>query len=128
MGRFEPVVRDLAERGRFTLSYREALKLIGFTLTVREAVLQDLTLFDDPPETWESESLARLDGALFATFDLEERLRAIQQKLAYLSDAGARIMGVLTTRKNFRLEWIVIILIALEMVVFLLDKLPAVMR
>jgi required for meiotic nuclear division protein 1 len=124
MGRFEPVVRDLRERGRFSLPYREALKLIGFTLSVREAVLQDLTLFDDPPETWESESLASLDGAIFSAFDLEERLGAIQKKLLYLSDAGARIMDVLTTRKNHRMEWIVIILIAVETLFFLLDRFP----
>jgi uncharacterized Rmd1/YagE family protein len=124
LGRFEPVVQSLWERGELPLSYQGALKLVGFTLKVRVAVLRDLTLFDDPPETWESESLAHLDGALFDAFDLEERLKAIQQKLAYLSDAGARVMDVLTTAKTHRLEWIVIGLIALEILFFLLEKVP----
>ena len=35
-------------------------------MEVRAAVLDNLTLFDDPPETWESESLAHLDSALYA--------------------------------------------------------------
>ncbi len=125
MARFEPVVKELGEHGRLTLRHKEALQLIGFTLEVRALVLENLTLFDDPPETWESESLAHLDGALFDAFDLEERLGAIQQKLAYLADAGARVMDVLTTRKNHRLEWIIIGLIAVEIVFFLLEKIPA---
>ena len=124
MARFEPVVADLARRGRLCLNHHQALKLIGFTMETRATVLEDLTLFDDPPETWESESLAHLDGALFDQFDLDERLGAIQQKLAYLTDAAARVIDLLTTRKNHRLEWIVIILIAVEIVFFLLEKLP----
>jgi uncharacterized Rmd1/YagE family protein len=59
-----------------------------------------------------------LDGALFDQFDLEERLSAIQQKLSYLTDAGARVMDALAHRKNVRLEWIIIILIAVEVAFF----------
>lgn len=118
LARFQPVVRTLREEGRLRLSPREALKLVGFSFEVRAAVLDNLTLFDDPPETWEDESLARLDSALFAQFDLEERIAAINQKLAYLGDASARVVEILNSRKNHHLEWIVIILIAVEIVLF----------
>lgn len=118
MVRFQPVMRGLSQYGKLFLSRHETLKSIGFAMEVRAAVLDNLTLFDRPPETWESESLAHLDRALFDHFDIEERHGAIEQKLAYLSDAGARIMDVLTTRRNHQLEWIVIILIAIEVVVF----------
>jgi required for meiotic nuclear division protein 1 len=123
MARFEPVVHALRDRGRLRLGHREAMKIVGFALEVHAAVLENLTLFDDPPETWESESLAHLDGALFAQFDLEERLSAIQQKLAYLTDAGARVMDALAHRKNVRLEWVVIVLIAVETAMFLWKEL-----
>lgn len=116
LARMQPVVRGLRERGRLGLSHREAVKLVGFTLEVRAAVLEDLTLLDDPPETWESEALDRLDAALWEAFDLEERLAAVQQKLAYLAEAAARLGELLATRKSHRLEWIVIALIAVEIV------------
>ncbi len=128
MAKFEPVMAGLASRGRLCLTHLQAMKIIGFTMETRATVLEDLTLFDDPPETWESESLAHLDSALFDQFDLDERLNAIQQKLAYLSDAAARMIDLLTTRKNHRLEWIVIILIAVEIVFFLVDKFPMLLR
>ena len=114
MARFQPVVKALNQSGKLALSHREVLKFIGFAMEVRAAVLDNLTLFDDPPETWESESLAHLDIALYAQFDLEERLRAIREKLIYLQDAGATCLGLLDTRMNLRLEWIVILLILIE--------------
>lgn len=124
MARFSPVMRDLSRHGKFFLTRLETLKIIGFAMEVRAVVLDNLTLFDAPPETWESESLAHLDSALFDHFDIEERYGAIQQKLNYLSDAGARVMDVLTTRKNHQLEWIVIALIAVEVLFFLWKELP----
>jgi uncharacterized Rmd1/YagE family protein len=124
MSRFSPVMRDLGRYGKLLLKRRETLKSIGFAMEVRAAVLDSLTLFDPPPETWESESLAHLDSALFDQFNLEERHDAIEKKLDYISDAGARVMDVLTTRKSHQLEWIVIVLITLEVLVFALKELP----
>lgn len=112
--KFRPVVTGMLEKGDLVLTQREALRIVGFAMDVRASVLDNLTLFDDPPETWESEALAHLDSALFNHFDLEERLKAINQKLAYLADAGARVMDLLATRKGHRLEWIIILLIAFE--------------
>lgn len=117
--KFRPVVSGMREKGDLVLTQKEALRIVGFAMDVRATVLDNLTLFDDPPETWESERLAHLDSALFDHFDLEERLNAINQKLAYLADAGARVMDLLATRKAHRLEWIIILLIAFEIIMAL---------
>jgi uncharacterized Rmd1/YagE family protein len=125
MSRFQPVVQALSQSGKLMLPHKKVLQLVGFALEVRAAVLDNLTLFDDPPETWESESLAHLDGALFGQFDLAERLGAIREKLGYLHDAGATFLGLLDTRKGRKLEWIIILLIFVELVFFLWkDLLP----
>jgi len=125
MARFQPVVGALSHEGKMLLPHRKVLQIIGFSMEVRAAVLDNLTLFDDPPETWESESLAHLDSALYDQFDLEERLKAIREKLAYLHDAGSTFLGLLDTRKNHRLEWIIILLILVEILLFIWkDLLP----
>jgi uncharacterized Rmd1/YagE family protein len=123
MARFHPVVEALSHQGKLMLPHREVLRIVGFAMEVRAAVLDNLTLFDDPPETWESESLAHLDSALYDQFDLEERLGAIKEKLAYLHDAGATFLGLLETRKNHRLEWIIILLILIEILLFIVKDL-----
>jgi uncharacterized Rmd1/YagE family protein len=118
MAKFQPVVRSMREEGKLRLGHPEVLTLVAFAMEIRSVVLENLTLFDDPPESWESESLAHLDSALFDQFDLEERINAINQKLVYLTDAGSTLMEVLTNRKSVRLEWIVIILIFVEIIFF----------
>lgn len=118
MAKFHPVVRTMREKGKLGLRHAEVLSMVGFAMEIRSVVLENLTLFDDPPESWESESLAHLDSALFDQFDLEERINAINQKLTYLKDAGSTLMEVLNHRKSVRLEWIVIVLIAIEVVYF----------
>jgi uncharacterized Rmd1/YagE family protein len=79
-------------------------------------VLANLTLFDRPPEAWESEAIERLDNLLYDHFDLEERVSAITQKLAFLNDLNDTFLEVLNHRKSVRLEWIVVILILVEVV------------
>jgi uncharacterized Rmd1/YagE family protein len=124
MARFGPVVTALRDEGRLVPGQKELLRTVGFAMAVRATVLDTLTLFDDPPETWESEALAHLDGALFDQFDLEERLAAVNQKVAYLQDAGATVLDVLARRKDQRLEWIIIILILVEVVLFIWKEFP----
>lgn len=116
----EPIVRGLRRHGRIQVPEREIMRTIGFALAVRSAVLSNLTLFDNPPETWQSEALSRLDSRLYDHFDLEERLSAINQKVAFLSDLNTLLMDLLQNRKSNRLEWIIIILIAVEIVFFAL--------
>ena len=125
MARFGPVVTALRDEGRLVPGAKELLRTVGFAMAVRSAVLDTLTLFDDPPETWENEALARLHSALFDQFDLGERLSAVNQKVAYLQDAGATVLDVLARRKDQRLEWIVIILILVEVVLFVWKEFPA---
>lgn len=117
---FAPVVVGLRGGGRLTLGEREVLQAVGFALEVRQQVLANLTLFDKPPETWESEALERLDNQLYDFFDLEERLAAIKEKGAYFADVNATLMNLLNHRKSVRLEWIVIILIFIEVVLFVI--------
>lgn len=109
-----PIVDGLRTRGQFHQSSREVLKTVGFTMAVRETILTRLTLFDDPPEAWRSERLARLHGLLDDHFDLKKRLSGLQVKLTFLSDLSSMLMNVLQNRYSHRLEWIIIALILFE--------------
>ena len=119
LDRFEPVVTELEATGRLQLPVGNAMRAIGFALKVRSSVLANLTLFDKPPETWESEILERLDSQLYDFFDLEERLSAINQKMAYFTDMSSTLMGLLSQRRSWRLEIAIIWLIFIEVVIFI---------
>jgi uncharacterized Rmd1/YagE family protein len=122
MSRVQPVHRQLEAEGRMQLHQRDVLKAVGFALGVRAAVLQNLTLFEPPPETWSSEGAATLHDRLFANLDLFERLDAIEQKLRFLSDVNEMVMDLLNNRKAHRLEWIIIVLIAIEIIYFFQEE------
>jgi uncharacterized Rmd1/YagE family protein len=89
---------------------------VGFTLAVREAILAKLSLFDDPAETWRSERLARLHSLLYDHFDIQKRLASLQEKVTFLADLNLTLMNLLQSRTSHRLEWIVILLIVIEVI------------
>ncbi len=123
MSRSQPVVSALRARGELIQDQREILQTVGFALDVRAAVLANLTLFDSPPEAWESEAVAHLDAQLWDYFDLDERLSAINQKVSYLADLNDTLTDLLNHRKSQRLEWIIIGLIFLEILFFVATEL-----
>lgn len=123
MAKTQPPVASLRTEGRIRLGHQQVLKIVGFAMATRAMVLDNLTLFDDPPETWESEALDRLHRALAEQFDLPRRAEAVNRKLDYLADAGQVLTDLLSTRKAHQLEWIVIALIFIETALFVLHEL-----
>ena len=114
------LVQALETRGEFVQSEKSILKTVGFTMAVREAVLAKLSLFDDPVETWQSERLTRLHKLLYDHFDVKTRLEGLSEKLRFLSDLNLMLMSLLQTRTSHRLEWIVVLLIVIEVVLSVL--------
>lgn len=110
----EPRVQALRLHGRLNGAERQVLRDIGFVLAVRAQVLAHLTLFDKPPDAWESAAIDRLDSLLYDHFDLDERLSAVNQKVAFLNDLNETFLEALNHRKSVRLETVVVVLIVLE--------------
>jgi uncharacterized Rmd1/YagE family protein len=114
------IVRALETGGEFVQSEKSVLKTVGFTMAVREAVLAKLSLFDDPVETSQSERLARLHKLLYAHFDIKKRLEGLSEKVRFLSELNLMLMSLLQTRTSHRLEWIVVLLIVIEVILSVL--------
>ena len=76
-----------------------------------------------PPETWEDENLNRIDQGLKKTFDLQDRYRDIREGLEIVRENLELFKDLLQYRNSTFLEWIIIILVALEVVNLLIDKL-----
>jgi uncharacterized Rmd1/YagE family protein len=114
------IVQALEKRGAFVRSGKSILKTVGFTLAVREAVVAKLNLFDDPVETWQSERLARLHKLLYDYFDIKRRVDGLAEKVTFLSDLNLMLLTLLQTRTSHRLEWIVVVLIVIEVIISLM--------
>lgn len=110
----QPRVDALRVDGKLQGAEKFVLRDIGFVLAVRAQVLAHLTLFDKPPDAWESAAIDRLDSVLYDHFDLDERMSAVNQKVEFLNDLNSTFLEALNHRKSVRLELIVVGLIVFE--------------
>lgn len=111
-----PIVHALEARGELVPSGKSILKTVGFTLSVRDAILSKLNLFDDPAEVAQSERLSRLHNQLYDHFEMKKRLSGLHEKVTFLSDLNQMLMTLLQNRTSHQLEWIVILLIVIEVI------------
>jgi uncharacterized Rmd1/YagE family protein len=113
---------NLERRGRLNISGANLKKYIGKVLNLKNRIAENLYIFDSPPETWEDENLNRIDQGLKRTFDLQERYRDIREGLEIVRENLELFKDLLQYRNSTFLEWIIIILVSLEVVNLLIDK------
>jgi uncharacterized Rmd1/YagE family protein len=113
----------LEKKGKLDLSGINLKKYIGRTLNIKNRIAENLYIFDSPEETWEDENLNKLDIGLKKTFDLQARFRTIQEGLQIVKENLELFKDLLQYRNSVVLEWIIIILILVEVVNLLIEKL-----
>ena len=112
----------LEKKGKLHISGRKLTRFIGKTLLIKNRIAENLYIFDSPVETWENEELDRLYNELKKNFDLNERFRDVSEGLNIVRDNLDLFKDILQYRNSVLLEWIVIILIAIEVVHFLIAQ------
>ena len=106
----------LEKRGRINMGGIRLKRYIGRTLNLKNRILANLYIFDSPEETWENENLNKLDIGLKKTFDLQARFRTIQEELSIVKENMELFKDLLQNRNSLTLEWVVIILILVEVI------------
>jgi uncharacterized Rmd1/YagE family protein len=112
----EPLARELAEHGRTLGGRRTILKQIGNALLAQHRVSGRADVTEKPEVVWERPDLDRLYGRLEDEFELKERAAILSRKLAVISDTAEVLTDIINTRRALRLEFIIVLLIAMEIV------------
>jgi required for meiotic nuclear division protein 1 len=110
----QKITDDLEKTGSFKYSKKDLLKFIGRTINIKNSIIDNLYIFDAPDEVWENEQLERIDKGLKKTFDLKMRYQDIDYKLKIVQDNLKLFTDLLQNRESTRLEWVIIILILIE--------------
>jgi len=113
----------LEKKGKIELGGINLKKYIGRTLNLKNKIAANLYIFDSPEETWENEALNQLDVGLKKTFELQSRFRNVHEGLAIVKENLELLRDLLQNRNSARLEWIIIILILVEVINLLVEKL-----
>jgi len=112
----------LEKKGRLEISGRNLQKYIGRTLNLKNRIVENLYIFDSPPETWEDENLNKIDTGLKRTFDIQPRYRDIREEIEIVKENLELFKDIMQHRRSNVLEWIVIILILVEVINLFIEK------
>jgi len=108
--------KALENEGRLKISGKKLKKFIGRVLNVKNQISENLYIFDSSDITWENESLNKLNGSLKQTFDLKDRYRYIYERTAIIKEDLELFKDIMDHKESSKLEWIIIILILVEVV------------
>jgi required for meiotic nuclear division protein 1 len=112
----EPFARELADHGRTRRDRKQVLQLIGNALLVQHRVSGRVAIGEKPDALWERPDLERLYARLEDEYELKERVDTLNRKLAVVAETADTLADIIDTRRSLRLELIVVVLIAFEII------------
>lgn len=113
----------LESKGRLDISGNKLKRFIGKVLNLKNKISENLYIFDSPDITWEDEELNKLNSELKRTFDLKDRYTLIHDRLDIIKENLELFKDIMDHKESSRLEWIIIILILVEVIDLFILKL-----
>ncbi len=110
------ITQELATYGKLTVPKTKLLKFIGGVLNVKNSIVDNLYILDDPNLVWDDETLNQLNRNLKLNFDTYARFKDLDYRLQIVENNLRLFTDLLNQREGKFLEWIVIILIFIEIV------------
>lgn len=107
---------ELKERGRVSKRIKELRKLLGRVIVLKNTVAENLYIFETPEFASNVEELTKMDTELNENFDILNRFRSLQHNLSTVTDSLSFILDILRHKHSTILEWIIIILILIEVI------------
>lgn len=114
---------ELQEKGSFSIKGKKLLKYIGTALNLKNRIARNLYIFDSPDITWDDRYLNDLHAQLNVELDIRIRYRSLQESLDIIQENLEIYKDINQHSDSSKLEWIIIILIAVEIVNLFIDKL-----
>ncbi|MGZ9115990.1 MAG: RMD1 family protein [Methylocystis sp.] len=115
----EPFAAELAARGSPPWKRKSMLELMGQTLLVRHRVSGRVAVDDKPDVLWDRPDLERLYARLEDEYELTPRARTLNAKIDVIGETARALTDLIDAARSVRLEWTIIILIAMEIVLTL---------
>ena len=114
---------ELEEKGKFSIKGKNLLKYIGRLLNLKNKIAQNIYIFDSPNLTWNDEYLNVINNDLSRELDIKLRHSSLQESLNTVRENLEIFKDINQHSHSSKLELIVIILIAIEIINIFIDKL-----
>ncbi|MCA9797575.1 MAG: RMD1 family protein [Candidatus Eremiobacteraeota bacterium] len=119
MSKAAHITDAMAEGKPPSATAREMLRFIGMGLAARRELVGHLSILDPPEATWEDLQIERLYESLRVNFDLQSRFRSLEYKLGLVKETAQVVIDLSESRRFTILEVIIILLIAVEILLYL---------
>lgn len=122
----EKFASELERKGKLSISQKKMNKFIGKSLNTKNKIVSNLYIWDVPDIAWDDESLDIVHATLNRTFDISNRIKELQYTIDVVDDNLETFRGMYEHKHSSFLEIVVIILILVEILQTLDEKLKIV--
>lgn len=109
-------MKDLSKGRALPLRWQRLLKIIGSTASTRQHIISNVSILDQPEETWKSKELGLLYSEVQENFDIGMRFRTLDRKLTLVQDSIEILADLTSSRRSSFLEGLVVVLILMEII------------
>ena len=113
--RIEPLAAGLQRKGRAGAQAKGLLQQMGEVLLTQHRMVGRVEIEEKPDVLWDHPRLERLYARLEDEYEVVERSRAMERKLALIGETAGTLVDLVQNRRSLRLEWYIIGLIGLEL-------------
>ncbi len=107
--------------GAHLIRGNDLLREIGSSLLIQTRTVGRAEVTEKPEITWDEADLDRLHERLAHEYELRDRDLALSRKLDLVSRTAETYLDLIHNRRSLRVEWYIVILIAVEIVLILYD-------
>ncbi len=113
---------QMEHEGTIHISRNNMIRFIGRMLNSKNRIIENLFIFDSPEVTWEDEYLDRIHRGLTKTFEIQSRFKEVEYTFKVIEDNLSVFRELYLHRESSKLEWIIIILICIEVFDLIIGK------
>ena len=113
---------NLKNHGSVGLTPKKLYKIVGDALTMRNEIVSVLHALDRPDFVWSDSDMDFIFDDLRAMFDLKERFQALEYRLNVVQSTMETVVNTAQDSRLYRADFIIIVLIVLEVVFALLTR------
>lgn len=113
---------DQLRQGKVNITDKKLAKLAASILSFKFTSISNIMVLDKPEITWDNPDADNLYRTMANLFELSQRFQEIKHKSDTLKDVLEVFTGLSHEKRSTRLEWVIIILIFIEILLSIFSK------
>jgi uncharacterized Rmd1/YagE family protein len=114
--------KQMEMEGTIHISRKNMVRFIGRALNNKNRIVENLFIFDSPDLAWDDEYLDKIHRGMARTFEIQLRFKELEYNFKVIEDNLAVFRDFFLHRESSKLEWIIIVLICIEVFDLIISK------